>query len=55
MRKVVEIGTGKVESVNKNLGGEKRKNENKKQSDSIDGNSNRAVFSVFSGYTCDCR
>ena len=25
MRKVVEIGTGKVESVNKNLGGEKKK------------------------------
>ena len=29
IRKVVEMGIGKVESGNKNLGGEKRKDENK--------------------------
>jgi hypothetical protein len=45
-----------VESMNENLGGEKRKkNENENQNVSNGGNSNRAVFGVFSGYTCDCR
>ena len=51
----VEMGIEKVEGVNKNLGCEKEKNENEKQNVCIDGNSNRAVFGVFSGFTCDCR
>jgi hypothetical protein len=48
--------TVEVESVNnKNLGGKKNeKNENKKQTDSFGGNSNRAVFAVFSDYTGYC-
>jgi hypothetical protein len=37
-----------------NLGCEKKKNENEKQNNSIVGNSNRAVFAVFSGFTNDC-
>ena len=51
-----EVGIGKVESVNKNLGGEKKKkDENQKQTGSIVGNSNHAVFAVHSGYfTGDC-
>jgi hypothetical protein len=56
MRKGMRMEIGDVGSVNKNLGGEKkRKNENKKQNDSDGGNSNRAVFGVFSGYTRYCR
>jgi hypothetical protein len=51
MRKRIEEG----KSLNKNLGGEKRKNENKKQKISNSANSSGAVFGVFSGYTCDCR
>ena len=55
MRKVVEMKIGEVESVNKNLGGDMEKNENENQNVSSGGNSNSAVFGVFSGYTCDCR
>ena len=55
VRNVVEMGIEKVKSVNKNLGGEKRKNENKKQNVGIVGNSNCAVLGAFSGFTCDCR
>jgi hypothetical protein len=43
-----------MEGMNKKLGGEKRKNENEKQSVSIVGSSNRAVLGVLDGYTCDC-
>ena len=46
---------GKVERLNKNLGGDKNKNENEKQNVSIVGNSNRAVFGLLSGFTRDCR
>ena len=49
---VVEMGIEKVESVNKNLEGDKKKNE--KQSINIGGNSSGAVLGVFSSYTCDC-
>jgi hypothetical protein len=55
MKNGVETGIGIVERVNKNLGGDKEKeNENEKQTISIVGNSNCAVLAVFSGYTCDC-
>ncbi len=52
MRKGMEIV--EIESMNKKLGGEKRKNENKKQNVGIVGNSGSAVFGVLSGFTCDC-
>jgi hypothetical protein len=52
MRKRIEEG----KSRNKNLGGEKkRKDENKKETDSDGGNSNRAVFNVLSDFTNHCR
>ena len=43
------------ESVNKNLGGEKRKNEKENQNIGSSGNSSGAVLGVFSGVTCSCR
>ena len=52
MKKGVEMGIEEGEGVNKNLGGEKKKNENKIVSNS--GNSNRAVFGAVSGFACDC-
>ena len=55
MRNGVEKGIGKVKSVNKKLGGDMEKDENKKQNISIVRNSNCAVFGVLGGYTSDCR
>ena len=56
MRKGMKMEIEEVEeTANKNLGGEKEKNENKKQIYSIVRNSNRVVFGVLYGYTCDCR
>jgi hypothetical protein len=36
------------------LGGEKRKNENKKENDNIDRNSRSVVFGVLRGYFTRC-
>ena len=55
MRNGVEKGIGKVKSVNKKLGGDMEKDENKKYTIGIGGNSNCAVLDAFGDFTCNCR